>query len=119
MDKNRNFYKKQTGAYSTVKDQLNMKVSLKTPNDICDAVEHFNQCIQKASWSSTPSIKNKYSFQPVPKSIAEFISLKREARKRWQRTSCPNDKKYFNFLCKQLKEMLPNYKNRTVQNYLE
>ena len=102
----------------TVQDQLNMNICLKTEDDIIEAVEHFNQCIQKASWISTPSIKckNKTKF---PKSITDFITLKREARKTWQRTRCPNDKKYFNLLCKQLKEILSDFKNSNVEKHLE
>ena len=28
---------------------------LKTENDITEAVEHFNQCIQQAAWNATPA----------------------------------------------------------------
>ena len=46
---------------------------LKTQNDVFEAVEHFNQCIQKAS--STPFIKFKHSFERVSKSITDFNSF--------------------------------------------
>ena len=42
--------------HQVVKDQLKMNVCLKTQNDVFEAVEHFNQSIQKATWSSTASI---------------------------------------------------------------
>ena len=55
---------------------LNTKLSLKTNNDIIEAVEHFNSCVQQSAWISTNDIITVYS-----QTIREIIAKKRKTKK--------------------------------------
>ncbi|MBO0201146.1 hypothetical protein, partial [Vibrio alginolyticus] len=61
---------------------MDISIPLKNENDIVDAVEHFNKCVQSASWESTPISKPKINTYTFPKRITDLIALKREARKK-------------------------------------
>ena len=84
---NWNVFKKQ------VTESINLQVSLKTEEEIIEAVEHFNQCVQNAAWAATPT--NTYnSPHTFPRRIVDMIAEKRSARKTWQRTRYPRDKQF-------------------------
>ena len=44
-----------------ISESINPSLSLKTDEEITEAVEHFNQCVQNAAWAATPSINHKFS----------------------------------------------------------
>ena len=102
-----------------VSESLNSHISLKSDEDIVEAVEHFNHCIQNAAWESTPLHTQKLFSHTFPKRIVDLIALKRKARKTWQQTRYPRDKKILNHLSKSLKIILQTYQNTKLQNYLE
>jgi len=47
-----------------VSSSLNTKLSLKTDENIIEAVEHFNYCVQISAWNSIPF--NSYSNDIIP-----------------------------------------------------
>ena len=101
-----------------VEDTIDTNVILKTEDDIIAAVEHFNTCVQNAAWNSTPQIRKNNS-SIFPTNITDLISAKRKARKKWQQTRFPLDKKHFNFLSKKLKTVQKSFQNRKLKSQLE
>lgn len=41
-----------------VRTTLDLNISLKTEDNITEAVEQFNNCVQNAAWKSTPAIQD-------------------------------------------------------------
>ena len=76
-----------------VTESLNVHISLKTEEEIIEAVEHFNKCVQNAAWAATPANTHKSS-HTFPQRIVD-----------------PRDKQTFNLLSKNLKMMLEAQKN--------
>ena len=61
---------------------IDIKLSLKTEDDITKAVKHFNTSVQNAAWTFTPQICiNNSPLHNVPKNISELITANRKARK--------------------------------------
>lgn len=88
-----------------VSKSLNLKVPLKTEDDISNAVANLTLCIQQAAWNSTPD----QSFLKVPRysvEAREKVSEKRKARKKWQITRYPPDKTTLNKLTTEVKTIL-------------
>lgn len=102
---------------SLVSSTLNRNLQLKTDEDIILAVEHFNNCIQTSAWEATPA---QIEFVPnsCPQTIRDKISEKRSARKQWQRSRHPKDKKRLNYITANLKKLLTEHKNLSVEKYL-
>jgi len=93
---------------------LNTKPSSKTYDDITEAVEHFNNCIQQAAWNSVPMEPN-INRDNYSSSVREMVKEKRLARRTWQRTRFLSDKKRLNSITKQLKCLLTQERNDGIQ----
>lgn len=103
-----------------VTSSLNNKLALQTDDDIIEAVEHFNNCIQQSAWNSTPvNLNHNDKIPQYSMSIREMISEKRKARKRWQETRFPYDKTQLNSITAKLKQLLNSDKNQGIQTYLK
>jgi endonuclease/exonuclease/phosphatase family metal-dependent hydrolase len=99
---------------------INLRIPLKTEEDIELAVYNLTQYIQEAAWTATPGSRNhvyvnkdKHSYE-----ITELMKMKRKLRKKWQLTRNLALKKELNQLTKKLKYELLEEKNNTVQQYL-
>lgn len=104
---------------SLVESGINMKLSLKTEEEVMMAVEHFNQCVQNAAWYSTPPGSGNHPLmQNCSKTIRELVYEKRQARKRWQTTRFHGDKTKLNYLTNKLKNLLTIERNENVQYHL-
>lgn len=68
-----------------VKETLN-SISLKNENEITEAIEHFNQCIQQAAWNATPLNSAKDNVNESSISVRIKVAEKRKLRKQWQIT---------------------------------
>lgn len=99
-------------------EAIDLNISLKTHNDIEEAVEHFNKCIREAAYEATP-IRNEDNFEDCPILIKRLVEAKRRLRKQWQQTRLPNDKRKLNKATKKLKKLLHNIKNQAIQEYLQ
>ena len=102
-----------------VQETLNLQIPLKTQNDIVEAVEHFNLCIQQASWSSTPINNNNTKYSNTNPSVIDKLAEKRRARKTWQQTRHPTDKTILNKATKELKKLLEKENNDKIKYFLE
>lgn len=99
--------------------ELNLNLPLKTEGDIDEATEHIIKTIQHAAWSSTPAqTEHTYKINQHEK-INKAIAIKRKLRRNWQNNRTPQNKTKLNRATRELKTMLKNMKNESVQNYLE
>ncbi|VVC34843.1 Endonuclease/exonuclease/phosphatase,Reverse transcriptase domain [Cinara cedri] len=96
---------------SSLDNQCNLKISLKSPNDIDEAVHLLTKSIQEAAWSSSSPMPNTNSSINLPLHIRILISDKRRARATWQRTKYPSDKRKLNNLTNKLKRLLASIRS--------
>lgn len=101
-----------------VTEKLNTNIKLKTERDLDQAVEHLNECIQSAAWKSTPIQYEKEKNGECSSVVKKMIKEKRKLRQQWQRYRLAEDKRKLNKAVKQLKELLLNEKNQSIQEYL-
>jgi len=98
---------------------LNTKFPLKNEQDLIEATEYLIQSIQEAAWQATPSAKPCIQIQPfLSDSIVKKIETKHQAKKIWQRTRFPEDKRWLNKIAKELKAMLHSHKEQELQQFL-
>lgn len=104
-----------------IENTLVTQIPLKTEDDLTEAVEIFNKCVQSAAWEATPNSGTSASSDPIsmyPHVISDIVQEKRQARKRWQETKHPNHKTIFNKLTKKLKNILSKIKNQNMEKNL-
>lgn len=94
---------------------------MKTPEDIEEAATTFTNLIQVACWSSTPEINESKlpRHNSVPHEIKAKIQEKRRLRRTWHCSRHANDKKALNKAIVELKELISDAKNATMQLHLE
>ncbi|KAL4148913.1 hypothetical protein QTP88_003052 [Uroleucon formosanum] len=103
---------------SSLENKINLNISLKSPNDIDEAVNFLTKSIQETAWSC--------SSPPTPKSTTKNLSLytrsliaeKRRAQATWQRTRYPSDKRVFNNLTNKLKRHLAQIRSENFAKHL-
>ncbi|KAF0718979.1 Uncharacterized protein FWK35_00025419 [Aphis craccivora] len=102
-----------------IEQNINLKIRLKCPNELENAVQHFTEIIQTAAWSST--IKKPWKAQnsfPIPTRVHELIAKKRPARSLWQRTRLPSDRQSFKNLASSLKRILKQLRNDNFSSWV-
>ena len=97
---------------------LTLQVPLKTPQDIEDYVHHLVQTIQQAAWNSTSTPITPTCTQNCSHPIKQKLMEKRKLRKKWQNTRSPQDKTAFNKAVKELKHLLCEERQQSIQTYL-
>ena len=121
-DQNASLHSKQTNWEQfrvKVSQSLALNISLKTPIEVEEAIQMFNNCIQHAAWDSTPAPNNRNVPKILSSEVAELIKNKRKLRKRWQQFRDPQLKKALNKAAKDLKSALSEIENREISKYLE
>lgn len=120
---NRNYiYNKHTDWNSfrdLVETKLDLKICLKTPDDIEDAALNFFHIIQEACWMCTPYHVTTQKNKPVPQEIRAKILEKRKLRRIWQTSRHPADKSKLNKAIVELKQIIQNCSNELLQTQLE
>jgi len=90
---------------------LSLNISLKTPNELDDAVQLLTQSIHTAILNNTIERHAPHSNSSLlPIKIRMCIAQKRRARNKWQRSRLPSDKKELNSLTNKLKQILRTYR---------
>lgn len=102
-----------------VNENLPLKISLKTPDEIENAVELFNNTIQKSAFKATPTSKENVIVNKInyPLYIKKTIAEKRKLRRIWQNSRNPRDKNKLNRATQNLKRMLSKFNNERFQNF--
>lgn len=100
---------------------LDLKISIKTPEELEDSVENFTQLIHESALFSTPyhspsSTSNSNVY--VSQEIRDLIRNKRRLRRIWHQSRNPRDKTILNLATRLLKERLSQHKNYEIGNYL-
>lgn len=98
--------------------QLIENITLRNEEEIETAIEKLNIAIQDAAWKSTPEKKSIKTSPSISPSIERIIKEKRKLRKQWQMTRSPHNKAKFNKAVKDLKKLLQDEKNTSLQDYL-
>lgn len=102
-----------------IEENADLLIPLKTEEDIEKAAFHTTNLIQKAAWMSTPSTKNRTQYQDFTLEIREMIKTKRRLRRQWHTSRNAHDKRALNNAQKELKRMLKEHENDTLQEKLK
>lgn len=99
-------------------DKISCDIRLKEERDIDRIVDYLTTCIQEAASNSTP---NASSYKPfdIPMHLKISITEKRRLRRVWQLSRNPLDKRNFNNAAQNLKRLLREYNNDSIQEYLK
>lgn len=114
-----NKYTNWVGFRVDLENRTNLSVRLKSQDELESETEKFITDIQQSVWSNTPELKRKTTGLNYPKEIKTLITSKRKARRKWQESRDPVDKKTLNRLTRELKEEIRIIKNESVCTYLE
>lgn len=100
---------------SKLENSTNLKVSLKSCNEIESAAHQLVSSIQSAVYECSYPLNQRCasilkSFI-LPPNINILIAEKRRARSRWQRSRLPSDKSTFNNLSNTIKKLIQKFKN--------
>jgi hypothetical protein len=101
-----------------ITERLTLKIPLKTPEDIEEAVKLFNDTVQGAVWTATPNPPAQLHTHGPPL-IRQRLEEKRQLRKRWQHTKTPENKRLLNRAIRDLKQLLHRHRNDCVQTFLQ
>lgn len=101
-----------------LEQRIKLNTPLKTTYQLDNEVEQFVVDLQQAAWKNTPTLNKKESGINCPKKIKDMIAQKRRARKRWQHSRAPDDKRRLNTLSQQLKKEIRENKNDTFNDFL-
>jgi hypothetical protein len=101
----------------TLESKTNLKISLKSTNDIDEAVNLLTKSIKQSAWSSsTPTPHINYNGN-LPTHVRILITEKRKAPPTWQATKYPSGKHKFNNLTNKLKRLLASIRSGDCTKY--
>lgn len=106
------------GFRAELDQRINLSVPLKTNKQLDSEVEKLVIDLQQSAWNNTPTLKPKIPGLNYIKEVRDLVQEKRAARRRWQQSRSPDDKKWLNKLCKQLKEEIKAIKNEGFTSFL-
>lgn len=101
-----------------INENLNLKVKLKTEDDIEKYATTITNLIQTAAWKCTPVTTLERGSKNVPMDIKTKILEKRQLRRVWHCSQHSQDKKAFNKAAAELKQYLKDIEDETLQNKL-
>ncbi|CAG9133710.1 unnamed protein product [Plutella xylostella] len=99
---------------------LDLKIPLKTDDDIENATILLTKCIQNAARASTPNDpKPMKTINNLPIHVKQKVLEKRRLRRVWHCSRHPDDKRAFNKAAAELKKVLIDAENETLNLYLQ
>lgn len=102
-----------------IQENANLNIPLKTEEDIENAAWYTTNLIQSAAWMSTPFIEYNPQNQDYTLVIRKKLAEKRKLRRQWQTGRNAHDKRALNKAQKELKQMLEDFENTTLQDKLQ
>src|SRR5436190_12323980 len=101
-----------------IEENLSVSVSLKTKEEVDEAVDYLNKIIQESAWKATACRQTKYVSQQIyPIEIKRNLAEKLRLRRVWQQSRSQIDKNNFNRAAQNLKRSLRNVKNQWFQEF--
>lgn len=98
---------------------IDLKVKLKTKDDLEQQSKYFTEQLRSAAKDSTADSKSKSELKiSYPAEIIDQIKERRKARRIWHRTRNPADKTTFNQVSNHVNQLIKNYKQDCVGDYL-
>lgn len=114
-----NKYTDWDGFQQVLEERINLNSPLTTADQIDEELEKFVTDIQQAAWCNTPQTRKRRTVgNNYPLEIREMIAEKRRARRRWQHSRSPQDKRLLNTLTQELKREIQFIKNESINSYL-
>lgn len=102
-----------------VSRNIDLRVRLKTPNELEEAVNHFTNLLQQEAKAATPEgTPRQHKYASYPKEILELVKKRRHARHHWQQTRNPENKREFNKLCKTVKNRIREHNNESFNHFI-
>lgn len=98
---------------------INLRVPLKTPEQLNIEIDKFNKIIQQTTWKNTPVLRKGATRHCYPPEIIQLIREKRKQRNKWHQSRSPQDKTKLNNLTKQLKRRIQNFTDVSTNTYLQ
>jgi hypothetical protein len=102
-----------------VNEELSLKVTIETRENIEAAVKYFNDTIQWASWNLTPEHTDLTITTDYIVLIKKKKAEKRKLRKNWRRLRTAEGKRIINSATQELKQLLKTYKNYGINTFLQ
>lgn len=103
-----------------IDNNINLETRLKTIKELEEIVDSLTKTIQNAAWNSTPTeTLNTGGITSYPMVIKEKLAEKRRARRKWHNTRHPCDKTLYNRISGQLRSLLQNERNKSLQSFLQ
>lgn len=100
-----------------VQKQINLKIKLKSSEDIEDAVENLTSLIQNSAWNASTPIAAKPQSHNLPSYVRDLIVQKRRARAAWQNNRLPSYKQIYNNLNAKFKRTLSKIKSYSFSSW--
>ncbi|KAL1116951.1 hypothetical protein AAG570_004279 [Ranatra chinensis] len=99
---------------------IDLRVPLKTPEDLDEAVQEFTLAVQRTARTSSQPPTPKYNTKSInlPQHIRLLITHKRRARSKWQRTRYPSDRQHYEQLAHELRSELSSFRSDTYNSYI-
>lgn len=98
---------------------IDLKVPLKTNEQLDVELEQFLKHIQQAAWNNTPDINKPTKGKVYPLGIKQLLSEKRRQRRVWQQSRSPEDKRKLNNMTKKLSKMIQVFNDSSMNRYLQ
>lgn len=84
------------GFRTYIEDNINLNVSLKSPEDVDEACRYVTNLIQVAAWNNSPYQNVTTKTPALPHEVKLKVQEKRRLRRVWQQSRHPLDKKILN-----------------------
>jgi hypothetical protein len=101
-----------------ITNTINLKIKLKTKEDLELAIETLTKIMQQAATQSTPPLEPQKRFNNIPLEIKQLLREKRKARAMWHQTHIPTDKTRYNQLTNKLKAKLKQMRDASFTDYI-
>ncbi|CAF4921618.1 unnamed protein product [Pieris macdunnoughi] len=101
-----------------LEDEVELKVRLKTEEDIDETTFYITNLIQVAAWRATPTLSSSNQLGNIPLEIRNKLEEKRRQRRRLHTSRSDVDRSEFNRISRELKELIKENQNTTFQEKL-
>jgi len=104
---------------STIARKCSLSISLKTNDEIEEAVKNVTDMLKEAATDATPNFLPKVKTRKPSENIQQLLMTKRAIRRQWQLHRSPALKAKLNKAIKNLKKALLQESDEGFQNYLD